>query len=123
MTSSYPGSRRPSRSITSRPCWCNSPFSALTRSAGWADHGTFTTNGGSGLNAAGGQTEFFNSSTANNATLTANAGTVIGAFGGFTAFWDTSAANSATLIANGGPGQGGGIFFFVSSTGEIGRAS
>ena len=86
-----------------------------------ADHGTFTTNGGSGLNAAGGQTEFFNSSTANNATLTANAGTVIGAFGGFTAFWDTSAANSATLIANGGPGQGGGIFFFVSSTGDTSR--
>jgi autotransporter-associated beta strand protein len=85
------------------------------------DHGNFTSNGGSGLGGAGGQTEFFNSSHADNATLTANAGSMLGAFGAFTAFWDTSAANNATLIANGGPGEGGGIYFFVSSTGDTAR--
>lgn len=50
----------------------------------------------------GGETEFFNTSTAGNATLIANGGTTTGAGGGMIVFHDSSTAGNATLTANGG---------------------
>jgi autotransporter-associated beta strand protein len=67
----------------------------------------------------GGETEFFNTSTAGAATLIANGGTTTGAGGGMIVFHDSSTAGNATLTANDGTngGDGGVIEFRDSSLG------
>src|SRR6266404_3264713 len=73
-----------------------------------ADHGTMTNNGGTVSGAFGGFTSFSNFSTAGNATFTNNGGTVSGAGAGVTQFNDTSTAGSGTFTNNGGTVSGGG---------------
>ena len=63
------------------------------------------------------------SPTAANGTFINNGATVSGAVGGQTAFYETSSADSATLIANSGTGggEGGQILFNETSTGDTSR--
>ena len=78
---------------------------------------------GTNANQAGGDTQFFNSSTAASATITNDGATVAGAPGGFTDFRDTSSAGNATIVNNGGTngGFGGVTRFFDSSDGGAAR--
>src|SRR5437764_422714 len=88
-----------------------------------AANATFTNDGGLADNAGSGVTQFHDTSTAANRTFTNIGGTASGAFGGSTQFYGVSTADNATLIANGGMGggRGGTIFFFGESTGGTSR--
>src|SRR5437773_7156483 len=66
-----------------------------------ADHATITNNGGTVSGTNGGVTEFVNTSTADHASITNNGGTVSGAFGGDTQFVSTSTADTATITTKG----------------------
>jgi autotransporter-associated beta strand protein len=87
---------------------------------------TVYTNEGAAVNGElGGETEFFNTSTAGHATLIADGGTTTGAGAGMIVFHDSSTAGNATLIANGGTnGGGGGVIEFLDfSTGGTASVS
>ena len=71
--------------------------------------------------AVGGDTEFFDSSSAGNAVLTTDGGSSNGGIGsgGGVFFYDGSTADHCTIIANGGNGRnayGGGVLFQGTST-------
>jgi autotransporter-associated beta strand protein len=66
-----------------------------------AGSGTFANNGGTVGNASGGETDFGDTSTAGNATINNNGGTVINAFGGLTTFSGSATAGNATITDNG----------------------
>ena len=68
-----------------------------------AGTGTFTTNGGTTVSGAScGVVEFFNTSTAGSGTFTTNGTAVTGALGGATLFLDTSTAGNGSFTTNGG---------------------
>ena len=75
---------------------------AFTNSATAGSLTAFTNTGGSVSGRYGGNTSFFNSSTASNAIFITNGGEVSGALGGFLQFWDTATAGEATITINGG---------------------
>src|SRR4029450_5081345 len=87
-------------------------FIEFTNSATAGSMTTFTNNGA--IISVGGETAFFDMSTAGSATITNNGGTVSGAGGGFTRFFNMSTAGSATITNNGGTvsGAGGGFTQF-----------
>jgi hypothetical protein len=96
----------------------------FTNSATAGSMTAFTNNGGTVFGAGGGNTQFFDTSTAGSGTFTNNGVTFSGAGGGVTAFFGTDAthfptAGSATITNNGGAvsgGFGGETDFFTTST-------
>ena len=80
--------------------------------------------GGTSTNQVGGDTQFFNNSTAGSATITNVGATVNGAPGGFTEFRNDSSAANAIIVNNGGTngGSGGVTRFFDASDGGTARA-
>ena len=89
-----------------------------------AGNGNFANNVGEVNGGRGGHTEFFDASTAGYGTFTNEGGGIIGGRGGFTDFFDTSTAGNATLIAKGVSNgfNTAAIHFFGDSTGGTARA-
>ncbi len=87
-----------------------------------ASNGTFTNNGGTASNALGGHTVFNDSSTAANGTFINNGTAASFAAGGQTIFYDTSNAANGTFINN-GAGFGPGGFDGIGHTDFLGSSS
>jgi autotransporter-associated beta strand protein len=89
-----------------------------------ADHGTFTNNGGMGEGAFGGVIEFHQSSTTADGTFTNDGGTTNGANGGLIRFFDSSTAGDGIFTNNAGnAGSTGGGDIDFNDTSTAGNAT
>ncbi len=87
-----------------------------------AGSATIVNNGGTAHLAGGGGTLFRDNSSAENAIVVNNGGATAGVHGALTLFSDSANAGNATVVANGSQGgEGGQIYFDLSSDGGTAR--
>ena len=92
---------------------------AFTSNATAGRQTAFTNNGAAGGDKRGGETQFYDTSTAGSGTFVSNGAGPGGSFGGRTEFHDSSTASRGLFTANGGGVNGGvTIFFDFSNAGN-----